>query len=285
MRMKTSDKILLYSTISAVGFFLSLDLIHFVKYRRGEVLNFSDIERLDYVSREDTGVRWLVLDGPMRTLMYPAGSSGLAGFGGSTAAGPAEGGPRAPGGSADAAVGRLKIDVEKSRVADLTFTRHGDTLEVVMNPTDTRIRSAHDDWYSYGGYLPVRIFFPSGLGIRVRNGFTVLNNEERHKGVSASLELDSTQCWLGSYSREFDTMSYTEPWDSVRVRGINSNFIVNRQIHVHALDLRLDTKSQFSDRYSLIDTAYVEGDTNTLFILRGRNFGRIHTEHVVHSAP
>ena len=267
MRMKTSDKILLYSTLSAVGFFLSLDLIHFVKYRRGEVINFKDVERLDYVSREDTGVHWLVLDGPMRSLMYPVGSSGPgAGFGGSAA-------------------GRVKIDIDKSRAADVTFSRHGDTLEVVMDPKNIRVRSAHDDWYSYGGYLPVRIFFPSGLGIRARNGFVVLNNEECHKDISASLVLDSTQCWLGSYNREFDTVSYVEPWDSISVRGVNSNLIINRQTHVHALDLRLDGKSEVSDRYSLIDTAYVEGDTNTLFILRGRNFGRIHTEHVVHSAP
>jgi hypothetical protein len=103
--------------------------------------------------------------------------------------------------------------------------------------------------------------------------------------VRASLELDSTQCWLGSFDPEFDSVSAIEPWDSVSVRGVNSNFVINKQVHARALDLRMDSKSEISDRFSRIDTAYIQGDTTTQLILRGRNFGRTHLAHVVHSAP
>ncbi|HWB91807.1 MAG TPA: hypothetical protein VG605_08145 [Puia sp.] len=254
--MKTSDKILICSTLSVVGILLTLELLHYIKYRKGETLGFKDIERLDFVSREDTGIHWLVLDGPMRTTFYPDGLSD-----------------------------RLKIGVDRSRASEIRYLRHGDTLELLMDSRHYHVRSAYDNWFSYGDYLAVHVFFPPLRGIRIRNGFVTLNNEECHTGIGAALELDSTQCWLGRYDPQHDSATYTEPWDTVSVRSINSNFIINRQVHVKALDLRLDNKSEVSDRFSLIDTAYIRGDSTANLMLRGRNFGRIHLDHVVHSAP
>jgi hypothetical protein len=249
--MKTSDKILLYSTVSVIGIFLAVDLLHYIDYRRGKILDFAGIEQRDFVSHEEEGIRWLVLDGPMSTIFYPADG--------------------------------LKVDVDRSRAAHFHFKRQGDTLFVSLE--DFWSRTAHDPYYSYSGYTPVRVFFPALKGIRLINGFAVLDNEEGRKGFNAALELDSTQCWVGNYSDKADSVYSIEPWDTISVRGVNGNFIVNRQAHVKALALRLDAQSEMSDRFSLIDTAYIQGDSTTTLHLHGRNFNKLHLDEVVHSTP
>jgi hypothetical protein len=251
MKMKTSDKVLLYSTVGVIGIFLAMDLLHYINYQRGEVLDFAAIEQRDFISHQEEGIHWLVLDGPMRTFFYPAD--------------------------------RLKVDIDRSRASNFRFQRHGDTLVVSLE--NFWARSAHDPYYDYGGYTPVRVFFPVLKGMRIINGFALFDNEEGHKAVSAALELDGTQCWVGNYDQSRDSVYSIEPWDSIKVKGINSNFIVNRQVHVKALDLRLDAKSEFSDRYSLIDTAFIQGDSTTALHLHGRNFNKLHLDEVVHSTP
>jgi len=249
--MKTSDKILLYTTVSFVGIFIFVDVLHYVNYRRGKVLDFAAIEREDYDVHEEAGIHWLVLDGPMRTNFYAAD--------------------------------RLKVDLPRFSGVKIDYRRSGDTVFVSL--PNAWARTAHDQYASYGDYPGVRVFFPPLKGIRLINGFAILNNEEGRKGVDAALELDSTQCWVGHFDVQADTVAVIEPWDSIIVKGINSNFVVNRQAHVKALELRLDARSEMSDRYSHIDTTFLQGDSTTFVHLRGQNFKTLHLDEVEHPTP
>lgn len=251
MCMKTSDKILLFSSLSVVGLFLVLEVLHHVKYREGAILDFAAIEKRDFVSRQDTGVHWLVLDGPMRVLFYPSD--------------------------------HLKIDVDRLSESKFQYLRHGDTLLLTLNAQGTR--SAHDNWFSFRGFPAVRVFFPPLEGIRLRNAFAAFNNEDGRKGISATLELDSTQCFIGNYSEERDSAFPTEPWDIIRVSGVNCNLVINKQAYVKTLDVRLDAKSEFSDRFSRIDTGYIQADSTTMLHLHGANLKKLRLDDVVHSAP
>lgn len=239
--MKTSDKIVLYSTVTVFGLMMVVHLLHYVKYRRGEVLDFKEIEEADFTQHSMTGINWLVLDGPMRTTLYPADS--------------------------------LRFDLDKGD-ARFVYSRIGDTLHVTLNTWE--FRGAHDNWYSYQGYPTVHIFFPPLKGIRIRNGFAVLDNEKSRPGVNAAIELDSTQLYVGNYDPNRDSVFSMEPWDTISVQGINCNVIVNKQAHVKALDLRLDAKSEVSDRYSIIDTGFIQADTTSAIHLHGRNLRKIH---------
>lgn len=245
MRMKTSDKLLLYSILTAFGIFLLVDVLHYVNYRRGDILDFAAIEQRDFVSHAEDGVHWLVLDGPMRTHFYPAD--------------------------------RLKIDVDRSQAARFRFVRDGDTLRVSLE--NYRARSAHDAFYSYGNNVPVQVFFPPLKGIRLINGFAVLDNEAARKGINVAMELDSTQCWVGNYDPDRDSVLSIEPWDTIRARVINGNLILNRQAHVKALELWMDEKAEASDRFSRIDTAIVQGKMTTTLLVRGENFKKVQLIH------
>jgi hypothetical protein len=244
MRMKTSDRLLLCSTLVVFGIFLLIDVLHYAQYRRGEILDFAAIERQDFVAHEEEGVHWLVLDGPMRTHFYPAD--------------------------------RFKIDVDRSQAARFHFERDGDTLRVSLG--HYWARSAHDAFASYGEYTPVQVFFPALRGIRLINGFAVLDNEEARKGINVAMELDSTQCWVGNYDVDRDSVISVEPWDTIRAKVINGHLIVNRQAHVKALELWMDGKAEATDRFSRIDTAMIRGDTTTTVLLRGENFKRMRLE-------
>jgi hypothetical protein len=249
--MKTSDKILLCTTVSVIGIFIVMDALHYIGYNRGQILDFAALEQQDFISHEQEGIHWLVLDGPMRTIFYPAD--------------------------------RLKIDIDRHEASRFQFERRGDTLLVSLGRYHAR--NAHDNYYSYGENVPVRVFLPAMKGIKLINGFAVLDNEEGRKGISAALELDSTQCWVGNYDRNADSVYSIEPWDTITVKGVNSNFIVNKQAHIKALSLRLDAESEMSDRFSLIDTAYIQGDSTTALHLNGRNFRKLHLDEIVHSTP
>ncbi len=241
MHMKTSDKLLLFSTIAVFGIFASIDVLHYVKYRSGQILDFAAVERLDFVSHEEEGVHWLVLDGPMRTHLYPAD--------------------------------RLRIDVDRSQAARFHYERDGDTLRVSM--ANYRARSAHDGYYNYGDYVPVQVFFPALKGIRLNNGFAVLDNEAARKGINVAMELDSTQCWVGNYDMNRDSVISVEPWDTIRAKVVNGHLILNRQAHVKALELWMDDKAEATDRFSRIDTAIIQGKMTTTLLLRGENFKRL----------
>jgi hypothetical protein len=249
--MKTSDKILLYTTVSFIGIFVVVDLLHYINYRRGNILDFAAIERLDYEKHEEEGVHWLVLDGPMRTNFYPAD--------------------------------RLKIDVPRAEGTPIQIRRVNDTLFVSLAAPWTR--SAHNLYGAYGDYPAVRVFFPVLKGIRLINGFAVLDNSEGKKGISVALELNNTQCWIGRYNNQADTVGVVEPWDSVSVKGIDCNFVVNRQAHVKAVDLRLDAKSEMQDRFSLIDTGYIHSEITTSLHLQGRNINKLRLDEVDHPTP
>ena len=244
MRMKTSDKLLLYSTIAVLGIFLLIDVLHYVNYRRGRILDFAAIERQDFVAHAESGVHWLVLDGPMRTHFYPAD--------------------------------RLKIDVDRSKAARFHFERNGDTLRVSLG--SYWARSAHDAFASYGEYIPVQVFFPALKGIQLINGFAVLDNEAARKGLNVTMELDSTQCWVGNYDPDRDSVISVEPWDTLRAKIINGHLILNRQAHVKTLELWLDNKAEATDRFSRIDTAVIRGKTTSTVLLRGENFKRLRLE-------
>lgn len=242
MSMKTSDKIVLYSTVSVFGLLMVVHLLHYEKYRRGEVLDFNALETTDFSQHSMEGIHWVVLDGPMKTLLYPADS--------------------------------LRFDLDKGN-ARLVYSRDGDTLHVTL---DAWARSAHDSWNSYQDYPAVHLFFPALRGIQIRNGFAVLDNEKSRAGVNVALELDSTQLYVGNFDPDRDSVFSVEPWDTISVREINSNVIVNRQAHVKTLDLRLDAKSEISDRYSVIDTGNIQADSTAALHLHGKNLSKIHLD-------
>ena len=246
--MKTSDKILLFSTLGALGLFVTVDLLHFAKYRAGEVLTFKELETEDFDRHPMDGIHWLVLDGPIRTTMRPAE--------------------------------QFEFDIPKQRESQFYWLRKGDTLQIF---TKQRYgRDAHQGWFNYFEYPSVHIYCPQLKGIRFNKGFAVLENEEGRKGFNTSLILDSTQLWVGNYYPDHDTVTKIEPWDSITVRAVNSNFVINNQAHVKAINLELDGKSQASDRSSTIDTGYIKGDTSTYFSMRGKNFTKLRFDAIDH---
>jgi hypothetical protein len=251
--MKTSDKILLYSTLSAIGLFVAVDLLQYAKYRSGDMLGFTALQERDYTRHSLTGIQWLVLDGPIYSTIRP--------------------------GETDS----LEFDVSKAADAHVDWFRKGDTLTIVVR--NQRTRSAHDNQFSYGGYSSVRVYCPPLKGIHINNGFAVLDNEVSKPGLSAHVVIDSTQLWVGAFAQDQDFVYRVEPWDTLSVTGVNSNFILNRQVHVKVLGLSMDDRSEMADRYSTVDTGFIKGDTNTIIHLRGRNFEKIRLLKADHTSP
>lgn len=249
--MRTSDKLLLCTTASFIGIFIMIDLLHYVNYARGNVLDFAAMEQQDYVLHEEDGIHWLVLDGPMATSFYPAK--------------------------------KLKIDIDKSVASKIVFKRIGDTLFVSF--PHQRARGAHDYYSSYGNYPSVCVFFPPLKGIRINKGFATLDNAGGVSGLDAALELDSTQCWMGHYDNEADTVPNAEPWDTIRVKGVNANFVLSPQAEVKVLQLALDARSEAADFNCTIDSVSIAADSNTAIHFHGRNFKKLHVDAVVHPTP
>jgi hypothetical protein len=247
--MKTSDKILLFSTFGAFGLFIVSDLLHYFSYRSGDVLRFQDIEHLDFTPHVVEGVHWLVLDGPMQTTFYPAD--------------------------------RLRVDVDKEAEPKISYERQGDTMFVRCR--EHNARSAHDQVPSYEGYVPVHVFCPALKGIRIKNGFATLDNEEGHRAMNVSLQLINTQLWVGSFS--IGSTTTVEPWDTISVRGSNCEVALNFQAHVKMIDLRVDGNSVVWDHMSLVDSGYIHSDPGTLLHLQGRNVKKIRLDALTLSAP
>jgi hypothetical protein len=246
--MKTSDKILLYSASFALTAFIGTNLLHYAKYRAGDILDARAINAQDYIPHALQGIHSIVLDGPMRATLYPSD--------------------------------HFEFDLPRDAEGAFDYRRQGDSLLLFCR--NRKIRDPHDNWNSYLGFPPVHIYFPLQAYIHIRNGFANLSNEENRKEVSASFLLDSSQFWVGAYHPEADTVYAIEHFDSLRVSAINSNIIFNKQTHIAHLDLRLDDRSDAEDRFSTIDSAVYLVDSNTNLRIRGKNSKRIRFATIDH---
>ena len=248
--MKTSDKILLCSTLSAIGLFAMVDLLHYTKYKKGEILNFSQLNALDNSSHAFAGIHWVVLDGPIRTTLYP--------------------------GEPDS----LTLSFPKDKQDEFLFHRNADTL--LIRSKGRNARDAHQNWFGYLDYPALRLWFPPGTRFHVLQGFAILDNETNRRHRSARFLLDSSQLWIGGYDRFKDSVYSIEPWDTIGATGINSQVILNRQAHIGMLDLKLDNRSESTDRWSTIDSGYVQTDTNTFLHITGKNSKKLQFHVVAH---
>jgi len=248
--MKTSDKILLYSTLSAVALFALVDLLHYAKYKKGEILTFDKLNTLDNVSHSFAGIRWVVLDGPMRTTLYAGGSDSVL------------------------------FQISKDQQREFLYRQDTDTL--VIRTKGRNARDAHQNWFGYVDYPALQLYFPPGTNFHILQGFATLDNEAARSHRNARFLLDSSQLWIGGYDRYKDSVYSIEPWDTISAAGINSNIVLNRQAHVRMLDLKLDNKSEATDRWSTIDSGYLQGDTNTYIHLRGKNFQKVQLHVLAH---
>jgi hypothetical protein len=246
--MKTSDKILLYSASFALTAFVGTNLLHYAKYRAGDILDAKAINAQDYAPHALGGIHSILLDGPMRATLYPSD--------------------------------HFEFDLPRGGDGAFDYRQQGDSL--LLFSRDRKIRDPHDNWDIYQDYPPVRIYFPRQAHIHIRNGFATLSNEEDQKDVSASFLLDSSQFWVGAYRPRADTIYAIEHFDSLRVSAINSNIIFNKQTHIAYLDLRLDDRSDAEDRFSTIDSAVYLVDSNTNLRIRGKNSKKIRFAMIDH---
>jgi hypothetical protein len=239
--MKTSDKILLYSASFALTAFVGTNLLHYAKYRAGDILDAKAINAQDYTQHALPGIHAILLDGPMRATLYPSD--------------------------------HFEFDLPRDAEGTFDYRQQGDTL--LLFSRGSKARDPHDNWYSYQDEPPVHIYFPRQAHIHIRNGFASLSNEEDRKEVSATFLLDSSQFWVGAYHPQADTIYAIEHFDSLRVSAINSQIIFNKQTHIAHLDLRLDDNSDAEDRLSTIDSAVYLVDSNTNLRIRGKNSNKI----------
>ena len=239
--MKTSDKILLYSASFALTAFVGTNLLHYAKYRAGDILDAKAINAQDYAKHTLPGIHSILLDGPMRATLYPSD--------------------------------HFEFDLPRDAEGTFDYRQQGDSL--LLFTRDLKARDPHDNWNSFLDEPQVHIYFPPQAYIHIRNGFASLSNEEDRKEVSASFLLDGSQLWVGAYRPQADTVYAIEHFDSLRVSAINSNIIFNKQSHIAHLDLRLDDRSDAEDRFSTIDSAVYLVDSNTNLRIRGKNSKRI----------
>jgi hypothetical protein len=240
--MKTSDKILIYSASFALTAFVGTNLLHYARYRAGDILDAKAINAQDYTQQALQGIHSIVLDGPMRATLYPSD--------------------------------HFEFDLPRDAEGVFDYRQQGDSLLLFCRDR-RKIRDPHDNWNSYQDFPPVHIYFPRQTRIHIRDGFATLSNEEGRKEVSTSFLLDSSQLWVGAYRPEADTVYAVEHFDSLRVSAINSNIIFNKQSHIAHLDLRLDDNSDAEDRFSTIDSAVYLVDSNTNLRIRGKNSNKI----------
>jgi hypothetical protein len=249
--MKTSDKIILFSTLTALGIFGGVQFLQFARFRAGDILTVKDLDREDFVSTTLPRPASLLLEGPMRAFVLPADS--------------------------------FHFSIDINEVAAFHYHQAGDSLVI---EGDKRLKkSPHQGWFDYMGFPTIHIYTPRLKNIRVNNGFVVLQNDEGRAGISVALDLDSSQIWVGAYNADRDSVVQTEPYDSITIHAVNSAVILNRQAQVKALDLWLDDRSDIVDRWSRLDTAHIRGEKNTYIQIRGRSLSKIRWEIPDHSTP
>jgi hypothetical protein len=249
--MKTSDKIILFSALTAIGLFGGAQLLQYARYRAGDILTYKDLDREDFVPHAGVQPVWLILEGPMRASIVPADS--------------------------------FHFDLAKKDLSSFRYRQSGDSL--IIEGDKRLIKNPHQGWNDYLLFPAINIYCPVLRGIHIRNGFAVLQNEQGRRGVSASVALASSQLWVGAYDQDRDSVVQTEPYDSIRISAVNSAIVLNRQAYIKSLDLRLDDRTDMVDRFSRFDTAHIMGGKYTGIQLKGSNFKKVRWDEPDHPTP
>lgn len=238
--MKTSNKLLLSFLTVAIVLFVGVHLALYASYRHGNIRTESELDasRFNRFSLSTPG--WLVLEGNLRVRIIPSD--------------------------------HFQIDLDKTGRA-LGYRKDGDTL--IISGNKSRIKNPHGSWSDYWNLPLVNVYSPALKGIRVEDGYVSLTNRENFTGLAASLMLTDAQLWIGAFDPLKDTADKIEPFDSIRIDAKNSSIVVNRQSLVHKISVRLDDVSEITDRFSEIDTGWIDANRYSKIYMTAANFNKI----------
>ncbi len=238
--MKTSNKLILISSLSALGVFGAVHLALLSNYRNGRIHSEDEMNQDRFTAYHMSEPAWLSLKGQMHADIIPSDS--------------------------------FHIELEKN-VPGLTYRMEGDSL-IISGPSSEGV-NPHGSWNEYWQWPRVYIFYSRLKNIRAEGSYLAYGNPEGTPGQSARFMLKDAQLWIGAFNPQVDSVFLNERFDSIQIGETNSTVVLNRQAQVARLSTRLDNQSEIIDRYCRIDTGWMVAAPYAKIYLMGRNFNKI----------
>lgn len=266
--MKTSDKLLLIFSLSALGVFGALHLVLYAKYRKGDILSEKDLHAEQFTKYKAPAPGSLFLQGRLQVNIIPSDT--------------------------------FYFELQKEANGKVNYWRKGDSLilsgnpAVRFNPDGTMIIDKEavihkeeprgeppGDFNPHGpvmGYrnLPVvNVYCGPLISIYLEDVQAMITGEKNPSRFRADIGLINAQLLVGEYYYNQDTTARKEFYDGLRIRSLNGNIFLNRYAVIRGLDVELDRRSEINDQNAEIAGGEIHYMDSSRVNLGGANLKKL----------
>ena len=257
--MKTSDKILLISSLSSIGIFGLVHLALYAKYRRGDILMEKNLHAQQLAVHPIPAPRWLVVRGLLRTHIIPSDSFAIEFLDGMDE------------------VRRIRLKqaggLFPEKVEEPFYHREGDTL-FIEGDKGQEIDQQFASQMRPAPFPIVNVYCRGLELIEMEGGQITLVGGTRARPAGANLAIRNGVLWVGQYHSQADK-DYPDLFDTVQVRASGSTVMLNNPVMVARLQANLTNHSLIDDRNIDIGQLALNCDSTSKVSFTGKNLQKL----------
>jgi len=257
--MKTSDKILLISSLSSIGIFGLVHLALYAKYRRGDILMEKTLHAQQLAVHPMSAPRWLVVSGLLRTHIIPSDSFAIEFLGDLDDVRMMR--PKQPGG------------LFPEKTTEPFYHREGDTLFIEGDKSQD-IDQRYANQMMQGPFPVVNVYCRGLELIEMQGGQITLVGGTRARPASVNLAIRNGILWVGQNHSRFDK-DYPDLFDTVQFRASGSTVMLNNPVMAARLQASLTNHSVMDDRNIDIGQLALDCDSSSKAGFTGKNLKKL----------
>jgi hypothetical protein len=248
--MKTSNKILLISSLSALGIFGAVHLALYAKYARGDFSSGSPDEKMT-----------TLFAGPAPAVLYLEGSLNVRFL-------PSD---------------SFSVECAKADEDRINMRQSGDSFHVIGDTNITR--NPHTSWQQFDYFPWVTVHCGRSKKIQLSGVIALIKGTSSAGSFALELGITNTQLVMGEpddnapgihkLALGAQTGRKLEFYDKLDIRSVNSNVVMNANSVIRDLDIQLDDRSEMHDFDAQIDSPLISYSAHSQIDLSGANFKKL----------
>jgi hypothetical protein len=240
--MKTSDKLILFFSLSVLGLYGAAQLALYARSRQGEIVTNAPLEEGRITEYKGKAPAFLSLQGNVNVRLIPSDT--------------------------------FYIEYEREAKGKINCRPFG-TDSLLVQGEDLSRMSPHRPFQGYSDFPWIEVHTGTHTRIRLTGVLAIVKGPTNSGRTDWDLQAINTQLWIGeAYGNETD-FAAAELYDSVQVNATNTNIVLNRNAVIGQLTAQLDDQSEINDEHATIGKPAIHYTDRSKVNLTGINLNKL----------
>jgi len=258
--MKTSNQLLVITSVSALGIFGLAHLALYGEYKQGNIIPETQLRNEQFRRYDLPEPQYLFIQGLLFVTIIPSDTFHIELENKDV---PSMG-PKAS-----------LLGEETGDPPQPTYRIAGDTL-LIMGARASKIARTLDPELPWN-FPQVNIYCRNVPAILVENGQVFLKGSVRHAPGFRQLQLRDAICGVGKRPAGGNEQEHPDNFDTLRIDAANSVVVLNQPANIRSLSMRMDNRSELRDRNAEIGKISLDCADKAVIILSGKNQKKINS--------